>query len=881
MFSEPSDAPTRVPRNWLPAAVLLGGLAITVALFIGSMRLNAIEQRAALSRLAESISHALSGRVQSYLDTLPGLRMFGVLSKSPTDAEFLRYIDAISLHRRFPGLVVTFFGNRVRAGDEAGFTEAVTHDQSVQAEGHPGFHIVPEGQRPDYMVLRHLYPADPPAFGYDLFDPGQSYRAAVEEAIVTGGYVATGPIRLARDRFKRDSPELATIVIRAAIYAGGVTPDTEAARKQAASGIVGISFRTIEFVRSVLPPDESGRLHVRIVDTRAAAEGKSGLVYDSAREADKTAPAAAATETGAPFKIEIANRTWEGSIAEVRPGLLPDADSTSWTLLTLGAALSISLSLLTRALVRSNLLAAQQVRVATAALVDEKANLEQSERRYRMLFDNSLDAVLRTRPGGEIMAANPAACALFGYSEVELQQLGRGSVVDVSDERLETLLSARSADGRARGMLRMIKSDGSSFEAELASNTYTEDDGTLVASVFVRDVTERLALEVRLRDAQKLESIGTLAGGVAHDFNNVLVAILGNVALARDDLAASHPTQAMLARIQQAAVRARSLVNQILTFSRREPPARVVQPLGPIVREALDLLRATLPATVHLTAEIAAEPALALVDSAQVHQVLMNLCTNAWQSLAGGCGHVEVQLQRVELSSAEATALGVYAGPHLRLRVADDGAGMDAATRKRAFEPFFTTKSRGQGTGLGLAVVHGIVTSSAGCIDIQSTPGHGSRVDVYLPAADSTLPIDAGTATAASPAPGRGERVLYVDDDDVVAITIQALLERGGYRATTLGDGQTALAEITQDPSRFDLVITDYNMPGMSGLTMAEALRRVAPRLPVIMTSGYVTEELREHARSAGVRRVVPKEHSTETLVEIAAQVLRDRRQGA
>jgi PAS domain S-box-containing protein len=997
MAAEPEDL---VSRRWLPPAVLLASLAATAGLCAWSLHTNAGEARALLERHADSFGQALSNRVQSYIDTLPGLQTFGVLKHAVSDAEFSQYVRSISLQQRFPGLALTFVAELVPAAQRGAFVDQVRQDRSVDPAGHPGFDIAPPGERPLYMVLRHTYPFDAGGFGYDLFDPAQRYRAAVDQALASGSYVATGPLLLARDRFQTDRPDLTSIVIRGGVYAGGLTPATPAARRAAASGVVGVSFHSADIVRSVLPPELARNAVLRIVDRQAQAAGQPGLVFDSAW----LGPAAA--DTGTPplqLSLAVADRTWDVEV-RARP-LRWRADSTTWWLLGLGTALSLSLAVMTRTLVRANTVAERRIRQGTAALQAEKDNLEKSESRYRMLFANSMDAVLRTRPTGEVLAANAAACALFGRSEADMLAAGRERLVDSRDPRLAAFGAERERTGHARGMLRLLKADGSTFEAEVASSTYLDDEGRTVASVIVRDVTEpqrlaerqamlsaildgtpdfvgmtdpagsnvylnrawrrllgrgededvsalkiadchpawaarivleegvpaavrdgawfgrtavqaadgreipvlqlilchrntlgdvtqlstiardltelervqadRRALESQLQEAQKLESIGTLAGGVAHDFNNVLAAILGNAVLARQDAAAGRPVLAGLDRIEQAARRARTLVQQILTFSRRTPQVHRVQPLQPPLHEALALLRATLPATALLVPEIADTPLPVRIDAAQVQQVVMNLCTNAWQALPDQQGRIDVRLAAVELQADDARPPGLAPGRYARLQVQDNGAGMDEATRSRIFEPFFTTKPVGHGTGLGLAVVHGIVTACGGAISVTSLPGQGTRFDVYLPLQTAVPETAAPAVLPAGPAPaGSGQHVLCVDDDPVVGLTLQLQLEHLGYRVTRIDDAQAALAAVRAAPQAFDLVITDHNMPGLSGLGLAQALRELAPALPVIITSGYVTDALRQRALDAGVRAVLLKEYATDRLADLVHEVL-------
>jgi signal transduction histidine kinase len=385
---------------------------------------------------------------------------------------------------------------------------------------------------------------------------------------------------------------------------------------------------------------------------------------------------------------------------------------------------------------------------------------------------------------------------------------------------------------------------------------------------------ERRSLEAQLRESQRIESIGTLAGGIAHDFNNILAAILGNVALARDAIGAGHPAQASLEQVRKAASRARDLVQQILAFGRRQPQSLVAQPLRPVVEEAMALLRSTLPASVTLDCTLADEPLLAEADATQIQQVLMNLCTNAWHALQGRPGRIEVGLAPYTVTEA-ASRVGkaLAAGRCARLWVQDTGVGMDAATQARIFEPFFTTKPTDQGTGLGLSVVHGIVTAHRGAIRIDSTPGRGTTVNLYLPLTDLE-PAPAAAPALPIAAQGGGQHVLYVDDDEVIVVMIERLLTQAGYRITSFCDGRAAVAAVHAAPQAFDVVVTDYNMPGFTGLDVARAVRAVRPDLPVVISSGYISEELQAQAREVGVHHLLQKQNSYEELALLVQRIV-------
>ena len=395
----------------------------------------------------------------------------------------------------------------------------------------------------------------------------------------------------------------------------------------------------------------------------------------------------------------------------------------------------------------------------------------------------------------------------------------------------------------------------------------------------------RQGLELQLRETHKMQAIGTLAGGIAHDFNNILGAILGNLALAQHDIAAEHPAQARLAQIRKAGGRARSLVQQILAFSRRQPHELVVQPLRPIIEETVDMLRTTLPAAVLLDLKLSELPLWVNVDSTQIQQVLLNLCTNAAHALRQARGRIEIGLERVPLVASTSGQPGrpdhpapssdeFSPGDSAHFWVRDNGVGIDVAVQARIFEPFFTTKATTEGTGLGLSVVHGIVADHSGRITLDSALGEGSTFHVYLPLAVSQ--DDAAPATISGPdmPRGDGQHVLYVDDDEMMIVVVQSLLQHAGYRVTACSDAQSAVRAVRQDPGAFDIVVTDFNMPRGSGLDVARAVGALRADLPVVISSGYLSDELRSAATRAGVRQLLRKENTVEELCDVLRQVL-------
>ena len=512
--------------------------------------------------------------------------------------------------------------------------------------------------------------------------------------------------------------------------------------------------------------------------------------------------------------------------------------------------------------------------------------LRESEERYRMLFDNSLDGVLLTRPDGAVLAANPAACVMLRMPAAEICRRGRTGLTVSGDRRLKAWLRKRARSGTARGDVTLQRGDGSRFEAELSSSIYLDTAGGEHACIVIHDNSERLAeeqarhrLEARLQDAQKLESIGTLAGGIAHDFNNILASIMGNVALVQADLPSTHAAQEGLTQITRASHRARDLVQQILAFSRSQPLRHTAQPLAPMLEEVVSMLRATLPAGVQLTLRQSDASMTVSADAGQIQQVLMNLGINAWHALKDGRGRIVIETAPCRLGATRAgVARGLPTGRYAQISVRDDGCGMSEAVRQRIFEPFFSTKAVGQGTGLGLSVAHGIVLGHQGAIEVDSQVGAGTRVQIWLPLLEepalATLAAPLAAPLAAAAAGGSGEQVMFVDDDELMRLMVERLLQRQGYEVRCCSSADEALALVRAAPAAVDLVLTDFNMPGRSGLELARDLARLRPALPVLICSGYIDDDLCLQADQAGVRRVLAKEHLLEVLPVALSTVL-------
>jgi CheY-like chemotaxis protein/anti-sigma regulatory factor (Ser/Thr protein kinase) len=374
-----------------------------------------------------------------------------------------------------------------------------------------------------------------------------------------------------------------------------------------------------------------------------------------------------------------------------------------------------------------------------------------------------------------------------------------------------------------------------------------------------------------------METLGTLAGGIAHDFNNILQAIRGYADMSMDEVPPKSQAHADLQEVMKATNRGKEIVQKILAFSRREAHEPRPLRIHPIVREALNLLRATLPPTIDLRQKFKRECGTVLGDSGQIHRIVMNLCTNAFQAMRKNGGVLTVSLKRVVSDDKFLQSQPkLNEQEYVQLTVSDTGEGMDQTTMERIFEPFFTTKNVGEGTGLGLSVVHGIVTSHKGDVIVESEPGKGTTFRVYLPvienAAEKAKKSDGKIA-------GGHERILLVDDDRVVISVIKRVLDRSGYDVTTRSSGVESLETFRAHPDDFDLVITDQTMPKMTGMKLAGELHNIRPDLPIILISGFGDEVTEKSARAKGIKEFILKPVSAGGLSKAVRRVIDEKQE--
>ena len=484
-------------------------------------------------------------------------------------------------------------------------------------------------------------------------------------------------------------------------------------------------------------------------------------------------------------------------------------------------------------------------------------------------LEQAWECIVITDRNASILYANPAFERTTGYSIAEV--LGRNPRLLQSGkhdpEHYRELWECLQQGRVWRGHFIDRRRDGSLFEQDSTITPLNNGAGEVVNFIGVmRDVTEKMHMERQLRQSQKMEAIGTLAGGIAHDFNNILTAINGYAELSLLPGTTPGRLRSNLEQVLRAGARARDLVSQILSFSRQTEQEMRPVGLTPIIKEAVRFLRASLLASIEIRQHIDADSDVVLADPTQLHQVLMNLCTNAGYAMRDTGGVLDIRLSRITYDGGVAFGHArLKSGTYLRLSVSDTGHGMEQDILEHIFEPYFTTKSRGDGTGLGLAVVHGIVQNHGGVITAYSEPGRGSMFEVMLPALEVLRGAD-----EAKPAHvvGGTEFILLIDDEPALVQMAAFFLEPLGYAVRTASAPEEALSLFAQH--EFDLVITDKVMPRMNGFALADRIRLIRPAVPIIMCTGFAEKSDLDRARAAGIYRVLTKPY---TMHEIASAV--------
>jgi len=515
--------------------------------------------------------------------------------------------------------------------------------------------------------------------------------------------------------------------------------------------------------------------------------------------------------------------------------------------------------------------------------ITERKRTEEALRLAQFVFDRASIGIFRSGSDARILNANPQACKSLGYTHDELCKMTLFEIdPSISSEDWDDLWRRTCKDEILTFETVHRCKDGTTFPVGITANLL-EFGGNKYSITFVRDISEQkesekqwAQMEAHIREAQRMEALGTLAGGIAHDFNNVLGAISGYAELAQCECLGNVNLRRYIDQICSASVRAKKLIQQILAFSRQASTEKAPIDISRVVKEALTLIAASFPSTIEIVQNIPPNLGAVSADETQIHQIVMNLCANAHHEMKTTGGRLEISLSSITLGRHDTTSYpDMSPGKYLKISVADTGSGIAPDQIKRIFDPYFTTKPIGEGTGMGLSTVHGIVRDHGGSIIVCSDVGEGTTFHVYLPFAGAETDVAVGQAEQL---PTGRERILFVDDENVLIDLGKALLERLGYRVETRTSAIDALEAFRADPRKYDLIISDMTMPRMTGDELAQRIRVIRPDIPIILCSGF-SERINAKAMAAiGVSAVLMKPMAYADLANTVRGVLENQR---
>lgn len=504
--------------------------------------------------------------------------------------------------------------------------------------------------------------------------------------------------------------------------------------------------------------------------------------------------------------------------------------------------------------------------------------LQESREWFQTTLNSIGDAVIATDKDGNVLFMNPVAESLTAWSQEEATGKDLTEVFHIINEKtrercknpVRKVLETGTIVGLANNTV-LISKQGKEYIIADSGSPIRNSEGQIIGVVMVfRDVTEETCLRDQLQQARKMESIGTLTAGIAHDFNNILGIIIGNTELALDDVPERNPAHFNLEEIRTASLRAKDIIRQLLSFSRKTDPEKKPTDPAPVIKESLKLLRSSLPAIIDIRQDIPNEVGTILADPTQLCQIMINMGTNAVHAMQDTGGILEVRLNDADADELK-TIPGLPAGNYIRLKVSDTGAGISSEIRDRIYDPYFTTKEVGKGTGMGLSIVHGIVKSHGGSISVESAPGKGTTFRIFFPAFKGEAKTE--SETKAKPPTGN-EKILFIDDEKSATDMVGMMLSRLGYDAEISVNPVSALEIFRSDPDSFDLIITDMTMPQMTGDQLAQDILAIRPDVPVIICTGFSERMSEQISRDVGIRKYIQKPFNMHEIAVAIREVL-------
>jgi PAS domain S-box-containing protein len=825
----------------LPLLVLLVSLGATTVTWYGLKAQAEASAADDFAGEARQIEVNVEARARAYQESLQAVVALFATSRVITRDDWRRFVDGLELHRDHPGVEMIGFAKQLDAHQLA------AHEQQMRAQDLPDYHVWPAGQRDEYVAVTFIEPFSGTTrrlLGYDMLADPIS-RSAMQQA--RDSDIVTLSKRW-NSAASAGSASPSTVLMFAPLY----SPDHPQSgdHQNPSVGYVYAALHCDDFIADVL---RNSVIDVGLAVYDGKQTSPDSLLYANARARDVmgalSKPAFRTTlpvmVAGHEWTLQLFSEPYEQAVPQRQLPLLALAAGIPLSFLLFGIAWSQAT------------LRARAVRIAQ--------DMTQSLRAQAGLLDLTHDAVFLRDRRNVIRYWNRAASDTYGFSAEEA--IGR-TADDLLHTKLplppEQLWHELETTDRWEGELVHTRRDGS--EIIVASRWAVQRDahGAIEAILETnnditehrREQEERRRLEASLMQASKLEALGTLAGGIAHDFNNILGAILGYGELAQTEAAQGSALRRYVDSVMSAGQRAKSLVARILAFSRSGLGQRLAVHVQSVVTEALDLLSTSLPDDVRLERNLAAGDAAVIGDPTQIHQVVLNLGTNAIHAMKTG-GTLTVRLDVITIAAPVTLVTGaIDRGEYVRLAVSDTGLGIEPTLRDRIFDPFFTTKGVGVGTGLGLSLVHGIAADLGGGVNVQSESGRGTTFEVYLPCSGRVTRVE--PERDALPL-GNGEIVMLVDDEEVLVRLGEEMIARLGYEPVGYTSPAEALQAFQANPQRFDVVLSDETMPGMTGSQLAQAIRSIRADIPILLMSGYAAAPLAARAAEIGASEVLNK----------------------
>ena len=857
---------THLRRMQIAYFVLLITLATTIFVFLRLRENSIASDRVRFDRMVARAQNGIERRVDRCVDQMYNLRALFAAAKTVTGDEWDRYIAMLPLRQNDLGIRSIGYLERVPLTDKENFLKR------QRAENDPHLIIIPDFERPVYYPVVHMTIFGVPGQGAKGLDHAiqPQRRETIERAIDENKPLATGKVHFLSPSGINTNMGVALYL---PVYRNGEPIETVEQRRAAAQGVIYLALKT-KTAFSGLLGDGSPTAELEIFE--GDKPDPDHLLYDD-NDTIKAGHPELTSYLAAQTNFAVLNRQWTLFMSTLAPFMTGTTRHLQWMLQWLALSGGLVFSLLLFGIIWVQINARLQAEHDTTELQHSGAALAAKKELLDITLNSIAEGVITTDTSGKIISINQAVESLTGWrrNEAEGKKLNEvfRAVRDDTQEPCANPVARALQTGATIEMenhILLVARDGSRRAIATSAAPIRDDSGNITGAVLVlRDVTEKQKAEAQMLTESKLQSVGLLAGGIAHDFNNMLTAIIGNLALARMPESSREEISSMLADAENAALGAKDLTQQLLTFAKGGVPIKKPTLLHELIRETCQF--ALRGSNVQCDYQLASDAWPVEVDKGQIRQILNNLVINARQAMPQG-GKMEVRMENTDLSANSMPLLP--AGKYVKISIQDHGPGIHSEHLPRIFEPYFTTKKTG--TGLGLATVYSVIRKHDGQIKVVSEPGKGTTFELYLPASQKpVLPVPTG------PKPenfsGRG-RVLVVDDEAPIRKFLSLMLQKFGYEAETANDGGEAIERYTTAKSGgtpFDAVIMDLTIPnGMGGCEATRRLRELDPKVKVIASSGYSFDPVMANYRDYGFCGVIPKPYQPEELNRILKEVI-------